>query len=138
MTSAFYDELETRAPELRERQLLAALSQQISHAKAKAPAYATLLREVDPRAVTSRAALAALPVVRKSELMDRQAAEPPFGGLTAVAPGQLARLFMSPGPIFDPEGGRADYWRLGRALFAAGFRAGEIIHNCFSDRKSVV
>lgn len=132
MTSAFYDELETRAPELRERQLLAALSQQISHAKAKAPAYATLLREVDPRAVTSRAALAALPVVRKSELMDRQAAEPPFGGLTAVAPGQLARLFMSPGPIFDPEGGRADYWRLGRALFAAGFRAGEIIHNCFS------
>jgi phenylacetate-CoA ligase len=132
MTSAFYDDLETRSPELRERHLLAALALQVAHAKVTAPAYAALLADVDPRAVTSRDALAALPVVRKSELMERQHAEPPFGGLTAVPPGGLARLFMSPGPIFDPEGRRTDYWRLGRALFAAGFRAGEIIHNCFS------
>ena len=129
---AFYDELETRDPALRERQLLAALPRQVAHAKAKAPAYGKLLEKIDPRSVTSRADLAALPVVRKSELAERQRAEPPFGGLTAVPAGRLARLFMSPGPIFDPEGEGADYWRLGRALFAAGFRAGDIIHNCFA------
>ncbi len=131
-TTAFYDELEIREPELRERHQLAALAQQVAHAKSKAPAYSALLKDVDPRAVATRAALAALPVVRKSELTERQHAEPPFGGLTAVPAGGLARLFMSPGPIFDPEGRRSDYWRLGRALFAAGFRSGEIIHNCFS------
>ncbi|HTZ81011.1 MAG TPA: AMP-binding protein [Stellaceae bacterium] len=129
---AFYDELETRDPALRERQLLAALPRQVAHAKANAPAYGKLLEKIDPRSVTSRADLAALPVVRKSELAERQRAEPPFGGLTAVPAGRLARLFMSPGPIFDPEGERADYWRLGRALFAAGFLAGDIIHNCFA------
>ena len=129
---AFYDELETRDPALRERQLLAALPRQVAHAKANAPAYGKLLEKIDPRSVTSRADLAALPVVRKSELMERQRAEPPFGGLAAVPAGRLARLFMSPGPIFDPEGERADYWRLGRALFAAGFLAGDIIHNCFA------
>jgi phenylacetate-CoA ligase len=128
----FYDALETRAPDLRERALLAALPKQIAHAKACAPALATLLRDVDPRGVTSRAALAKLPVLRKSELIERQKALPPFGGLVAVAPGDLARVFMSPGPIYDPEGKRPDYWRLARALFAAGFRAGDLIHNCFS------
>jgi len=131
-TTAFYDELETRDPELRERQLLAVLPRQVAHAKANAPAYAALLDKIDPGAVTSRAALAALPVVRKSELLERQRAAPPFGGLTAVPAGKLARLFMSPGPIFDPEGDRADYWRFARPLFAAGFRAGDIIHNCFA------
>jgi len=127
----FYDTLETRAPDLRERALLAALPKHIAHAKA-APALAALLRDVDPHAVTSRAALAKLPVLRKSELIERQKALPPFGGLAAVAPGDLARIFMSPGPIYDPEGKRPDYWRLARALFAAGFRAGELIHNCFA------
>ena len=129
---AHYDELETRAPEQRERALLGALPGLIAHAKAKAPALAALLAEVDPRAVTSRAALAKLPVLRKSELIVRQKAAPPFGRLAAVAPGALARIFMSPGPIFDPEGRRPDYWRLARALFAAGFRSGDLIHNCFS------
>jgi phenylacetate-CoA ligase len=127
-----YDELETRAPEQRERALLGALPGLIAHAKAKAPALAALLAEVDPHAVTSRAALAKLPVLRKSELIERQKAAPPFGSLAAVAPGDLARIFMSPGPIFDPEGRRPDYWRLARALFAAGFRPGDLIHNCFS------
>ena len=129
---AHYDELETRAPEQRERALLGALPGLIAHAKAKAPALAALLAEVDPRAVTSRAALAKLPVLRKSELIERQKAAAPFGNLAAVAPGALARIFMSPGPIFDPEGRRPDYWRLARALFAAGFRPGDLIHNCFS------
>jgi phenylacetate-CoA ligase len=131
-SSGFYDSLETRDPEVRERALLAALPQQIAHAKAQAPALARLLSDVEPHDVTSRAALARLPVLRKSELIERQKAEPPFGGLAAVAPGSLARVFMSPGPIYDPEGKQRDYWRLARALFAAGFRAGDLIHNCFA------
>jgi phenylacetate-coenzyme A ligase PaaK-like adenylate-forming protein len=130
--SAFYDSLETRDPDERERGLLAALPKQIAHAKAHAPAYAGALRDIDPASITSRAALAKLPVVRKSELIERQKRAPPFGGLAAVKPGELARVFMSPGPIYDPEGKGRDYWRLARSLFAAGFRAGELVHNCFA------
>jgi phenylacetate-CoA ligase len=127
-----YDSLETRDPEERERALMAALPAQVEHAKARAPGFARILAEVDPRAVTSRAALAKLPVTRKSELLERQKAAPPFGGLNATPPGHLARIFMSPGPIFDPEGRREDYWRMARPLFAAGFRPGHVIHNCFA------
>jgi phenylacetate-CoA ligase len=111
---------------------MAALPAQVEHAKARAPGFARILAEVDPRAVTSRAALAKLPVTRKSELLERQKAAPPFGGLNATPPGHLARIFMSPGPIFDPEGRREDYWRMARPLFAAGFRPGHVIHNCFA------
>jgi phenylacetate-CoA ligase len=132
VNSDFYDGLETREPEARERELLAALPKQIAHAKAHAPAYAALLAAIDPASVASRAALAKLPVVRKSELIERQKQSPPFGGLAAAEPGALARVFMSPGPIYDPEGKGRDYWRMARSLFAAGFRAGELIHNCFA------
>ena len=128
-----YDALETRPPEQRERELMAALPGLLAHAKAKAPGLAKHLAGIEPGSVTSRAALARLPVLRKSELIERQKAMPPFGGLAAVEPGALARLFMSPGPIFEPEGKRPDYWRLARSLFAAGFRAGDVVHNCFSD-----
>jgi len=128
----FYDTLETRDPEARERELLAALPRQIAHAKAHAPALAALLRDIEPESVRSRAHLAKLPVLRKSELIERQKRAPPFGGLAAVEPGALARVFMSPGPIYDPEGKARDYWRMARALFAAGFRAGDLIHNCFA------
>jgi phenylacetate-CoA ligase len=127
-----YDALETRDPQERERALMAALPQQIAHAKANAPYFAALLRNVDPRELTSRAALAKLPVTRKSALLALQKERPPFGGLVATPPSQLSRIFMSPGPIYEPEGKRADYWRIARALFAAGFRAGDLIHNCFS------
>ncbi|HTS92142.1 MAG TPA: AMP-binding protein [Stellaceae bacterium] len=127
-----YDALETRPPEQRERELMAALPGLLAHAKAKAPGLAKHLAGIEPGSVTSRAALARLPVLRKSELIERQKAMPPFGGLAAVEPGALARLFMSPGPIFEPEGKRPDYWRLARSLFAAGFRAGDVVHNCFS------
>ncbi len=127
-----FDELETRSPEAREAALMAALAGQVAHAKAKAPRYAELLAEVDPAAVTGRAALAALPVTRKSDLMERQAATPPFGGLAAVAPGAVAHLFASPGPIYELEVARPGFWRLERALFAAGFRAGDVVHNCFA------
>jgi len=130
--SKHYDTLETRDPEARERALMAALPGQIAHAKTNAPGFARILKEVDPRAVTSREALAGLPVTRKSDLLDLQAVERPFGGLNATAPGGLARIFMSPGPVFDPEGRGADWWRTARPLYACGFRAGDIIQNCFS------
>jgi phenylacetate-coenzyme A ligase PaaK-like adenylate-forming protein len=132
MAARHYDALETRDPAERERALMAALPQQIAHAKANAPYFAALLTNIDPREVTSRAALAKLPVTRKSALLALQKERLPFGGLAATPPSQLARIFMSPGPIYEPEGKRPDYWRLARALFAAGFRAGDVIHNCFS------
>ncbi len=127
-----FDPLETRDPEARERALLAALPAQVANAKKHAPGFARILADVDPATITSRAALAKLPVTRKSELVELQKSAPPFGGLNATAPGKLARIFMSPGPIFDPEARREDYWRMARPLFAAGFRAGEIVHNCFA------
>jgi phenylacetate-CoA ligase len=97
-----------------------------------APAYANLLRGTDPASVTSRAALAQLPVLRKSDLPALHKAAPPFGGFVAEKPGSFARLFTSPGPIFEPEGRQADPWRGARALFAAGFREGDVVLNTFS------
>ena len=139
---AHFDALETRSADEREAALQRALPAQIAHAIARAPALAARLRGVDPAAVTSRAALAALPVLRKSDLLASQnAADAPdaFGGFATVGwgasrpPAQRAvRVFASPGPIREPETARADYWRMGRALFAAGFRAGDLVHNSFS------
>jgi phenylacetate-CoA ligase len=126
-----YDLLETRDPELRERDLLARLPDLLARALT-APGWAAQLAGIDPRAVTSRSALAALPLLRKSELAGKQKALPPFGGFNVTAPGRVRRLLLSPGPIFEPEGAAADYWGAGRALFAAGFRAGDVVHNSFS------
>ena len=128
----YFDSLETRDPEERERALLAALPGQLEHARKYAPAFSKILSGIDPREITSRGALARLPVTRKSDLKDMQQAAPPFGGLVACAPGKLAHIFVSPGPTNDPEGARPDYWRTARALFAAGFRPGDILQNCFS------
>ena len=132
----YFDELEIRDPGLREHMLFRAVPEQIASAQKNAPAFAKLLADVDPLSVTNRAALARLPIIRKSELVERQkesfADRAPFGGLTAVPTGQLARIFASPGPIYDPEALRPDYWRLARALYAAGFRRGDVIHNCFA------
>jgi len=128
----YYDELETRDPGVREAASMAALSEAVANAKDNAPGYAKILAEVDPRDVTSREALANLPVTRKSDLIELQAAEPPFGGLTTKPARELARLFVSPGPIADPEGHGTDWWRFARALFAARFRKGDIVQNCFS------
>ena len=130
--TAFYDALEARAPEERERDLLARLPAQLAHAKSKSEFYRTALANVDPAAITSRDALAQLPVTRKSELMDLQRARKPFGGLNATPAGGLARIFVSPGPIYDPEGRRPDFWHAARTLHAAGFRAGDVVLNCFS------
>src|SRR6202035_4170169 len=98
---------------------------------AGAPGWAENLGGVDPRTVTSRAALARLPVLRKSALVELQKAHPPFGGLNVTPPGKLRRLLMSPGPIFEPEGSGPDHYGMTRALFAAGFRADDIVHNSF-------
>ena len=130
--SIYYDDRETMDPERREAGLFARLPAQIALAKAKAPALARLLAEVDAPAIRDRAALAALPVLRKSELTPLQAAEPPFGGLNTVAPGRLDHIFMSPGPIYDPQEAGTDPFRFARACWAAGFRPGDIVHNTLS------
>ena len=127
-----FDALETRSPQQREADLMARLPAQIAHAKAQAPWFAESLRDVDAAAVSSRTALARLPVVRKHELIELQKKHRPFGGLVASRWGQMGRVFSSPGPIYEPEGRNADYWRTARALFAAGFRAGDLVHNGFS------
>jgi phenylacetate-CoA ligase len=127
-----YDALETRDPQARERDLFARLPAQLEHARARSAHYARLLAGLDARAIDSRDALARLPVTRKSELPGLQKSAPPFGGLNATPPAGLARIFLSPGPIFDPEGRRADYWHTARTLFAAGFRPGDVALNCFS------
>ena len=126
-----YDALETRDPAERETDLFARLPDVLRMAMA-APAYAERLGGVDPAGVTSRAALARLPVLRKSELPALHKASPPFGGLVARHPGAFGRLFTSPGPIFEPEPAHADPWRGARALFAAGFRPGDVVLNTFS------
>jgi phenylacetate-CoA ligase len=127
-----YDDLETRSPEAREAAHMAALPRFVAHAKSKAPLYGRLFGDIKAEDVTSRAALEKLPVVRKGELIERQRAAPPFGGLAATPTSDLLRVFASPGPIYDPEGRGADYWRLARALWAAGLRKGELVHNCFA------
>ena len=126
-----YDSLETRDPEDRERDFFRALPDLIALAL-RAPGWAAQLAGIDPHAMTSRAELAKLPVLRKSELVTRQKEVPPFGGFNVTAPGRLRRLLMSPGPIFEPQGRVNDFWGAARALFAAGFRSGDVVHNSFS------
>jgi phenylacetate-coenzyme A ligase PaaK-like adenylate-forming protein len=127
----YYDALETRDSDIRERELFARLPA-ILRTAMQAPAYAGRLKGIDPSDITDRAALARLPVLRKSELPALHKAALPFGGLVAQAPGSFARLFTSPGPIFEAEGVHHDPWRGARALFAAGFRPGDIVLNTFS------
>ncbi|MBC8058572.1 MAG: AMP-binding protein [Rhizobiales bacterium] len=138
----YHDELETRTPEAREAALMRALAGQVAHAKAHAPAFATSLAHVNAAEITSRTALARLPVIRKHELLERQrdaTASGVFGGFSALGWGagtpaakRALRVFASPGPIHEPEGSTPDYWRMARALFAAGLREGDLAHNSFS------
>ena len=134
--SAHFDALETRSPAEREAALMAALPQQVAHAQKHSPAFSTSLAGVDASRINSRQALAALPVIRKYELLAQQQAlreSNVFGGFASIGFGRaMPRVFASPGPIYEPEGTRADYWRMARAMYAAGFREGELIHNCFS------
>jgi len=125
------DSLEARAPEQRERELMAALPGLIARAQG-APGWARILEGVDAATIDSRAALAQLPVTRKSDLKLLQQGALPFGGLTTTSTNALSRVFVSPGPIFDPEGRGADWWRFARPMYAAGVRAGGLLQNCFS------
>ena len=133
-----YDTLEVRPHAQREAAQLAALPQQIAHAQSHAPAFAGILKGINGADVSSRAALARLPVTRKYELLERQQAArdaggDPFGGFSALRFGAaMPRVFASPGTIYEPDSTRKDYWRLARALHAAGFRPGQLVHNCFS------
>jgi phenylacetate-CoA ligase len=126
-----YDSLETRASDARERDLFARLPEQIARAMT-APGWAKRLAGLDSAEVVNRKALALLPLLRKSELPALQKVEPPFGGLNVTPPGKSLRLMMSPGPIFEPQGWDADYAGAARALFAAGFLTGDIVHNAFA------
>ena len=127
----YYDWQETRDHAMREADLFSRLPDVLRQAM-EAPGYAAHLRGVDPAEITSRAALAKLPVLRKSDLPALHKAAPPFGGFVVKPPGAFARLFTSPGPIFEPEARHADPWRGVRVLFAAGFRPGDVILNAFS------
>ena len=132
MATQFYDVLEARDPAEREKALMATLPQIIAAAKDRSPAYHHLLAAVQPEDIVDRRTFAQLPLTRKSELIDLQRRIPPFGGFVTAPVSSLRRVFMSPGPIYEPEGSRPDYWRFARALFAAGFRAGDLVHNSFS------
>ena len=132
--------LETRSAAARDEALAIALPAQLQAALA-VPAFAERLAGVVPADITTRAALARLPVTRKHELLERQEAQrgsDAFGGFSALgwttqrALRPARRVYQSPGPIYEPEGAGSDYWRCARALRAAGFVAGDLVHNSFS------
>ncbi|MBK1697008.1 phenylacetate--CoA ligase family protein [Rhodovibrio salinarum] len=130
--SSHYDALETRDAESRARDLAEVLPKQIAHAQQNSRAYAEMLAEVDPRSVTDLQALAKLPVTRKQDIMDRQSPQAPLGGFNASEIEAMARLFASPGPVYEPQGIRPDHWRMARGLYAAGFHCGMVVHNSFA------
>jgi phenylacetate-CoA ligase len=132
LSDKFFDQLETRAAEAREQALLNMLPGLIQRATEVAPSWAAHLKGHTPAAVTSRAELAKLPVMRKSMLKDLQAVHRPLGGLASVQPGAVGRIFSSPGPIYEPEGTAENWWRAARALYASGFRSTDVVHNTFA------
>jgi phenylacetate-CoA ligase len=128
----YYDSLETRDPQERQQALVGSVSAQIAHVKKHSPIYKKLLANVNPGQITDIEAIAKLPITRKSELIEQQQKKRPFGGYAAIVAPDLAHIFASPGPIYEPGSNRHDYWRFARTLYAAGFRAGDLIQNCFS------
>lgn len=130
MKQYFY-ERECQNPELREQSLLERLPSFITYAKQECQHYGQILQHIDADKITSRELLAQLPITRKSDLMKLQAKNSPLGGLNA-SKANIGRIFQSPGPIYDPENTSDDWWRVGQAFYAAGFRAGDIVQNCLS------
>jgi phenylacetate-CoA ligase len=130
--SEFYDSLETRSAEQREQALCQAIREQIAHAKEYSVAYKLLLKDFEPEDLLDVNAISKLPVTRKSELVEKQRLMPPFGGMEAMQNGRLTHIFASPGPIYEPGTARTDFANFARALYAAGFRSGDLLHNCFS------
>lgn len=129
---SYYDPLETRDPEEREADLMGKLARQVAHAKETTHYYARVLAGVEPHDCATREKLARLPLTRKRDLIELQKRNPPFGGMNALARNRAKRVFASPGPIYELQGGDMDHWRMARVLHAAGFRHGDLIHNCFS------
>lgn len=129
---SFYDPLETRDPEEREADLMDNLARQVAHAKETTHYYFTALAGINPFECTTREALARLPLTRKRDLIELQKKHPPFGGLNALPRNKAKRVFASPGPIYELQGKETDHWRMARVLYAAGFRHGDLVHNCFS------
>lgn len=127
-----FDALERRSADARHAELTAALAALVAHAKANCAHYARAFAGVDPRDLKDLSTLARLPVTRKADLKTLQERNPPFGGLEATATLRLGRVFASPGPLFEPEATRPDYWRYARALWATGVRAGDLVQNCFA------
>lgn len=132
MAVKHYDKLETRSPAVREKALMAALPKLVAHAQKNAPGFARILKGVKPAQIKTRQALATLPVTRKSDLGALQKELAPLGGLNATPVEKLAKLFISPGPIYDPEGRGKDWWRTARGLFAGGFRGGDRVIDTFA------
>jgi len=128
----FYDALETRDSALREEQQFDELKKQLHNARDHAPAYAAILADVDIASVNDRTTLAAIPLTRKSDIAKRQSELPPLGGYAAAPMDSFYNVFASPGGIFEPGAARDDYWNFARGLYAAGIRAGDLIHNTFS------
>ena len=128
----FYDALETRDPALREEQQFDELKKQLHNARDHAPAYAAILADVDIASVNDRITLSVIPLTRKSDIAERQSELPPLGGYAAVQMDSFYNVFASPGGIFEPGAARDDYWNFARGLYAAGIRAGDLIHNTFS------
>ena len=130
LTKPHFDDLEIRSADQRAADLAEALPRQIARAQALS-GYGDTLKGVDAAQVTSAAALAGLPVLRKSELGKAQAGHAPFGGFTIKPVQEFSHVFQSPGPIYEPSSNDPDWWRMGRFLHAAGIGAGDIVHNCF-------
>ncbi|MEO0991135.1 MAG: phenylacetate--CoA ligase family protein [Pseudomonadota bacterium] len=125
-----FDGLETRSAETRGTALATALPEQVARAQALS-GYSAHLKDVDAAGVASIEALASLPVLRKSDLIEAQKTQLPLGGLTSRRPNGFAHVFQSPGPIYEPGDVAPDWWRMGRFLHAAGIGPGDIVQNCF-------
>ncbi len=131
-TPPHFDDLEIRDPKQREHELLRALRAQIDLVKAKSSTYARQLAEIESSSIGELSDFARLPLTKKADLKLMQKGSPPFGGLTTVPVSELARVFVSPGPIYEPQGQQEDFWRMARAMFAAGIRKGDLVYNTFS------
>lgn len=128
----YYDAAEVRSADVRLKEQMKRLTQQIANAKAHTAHYAKVLKKVDPADITTLQALAKLPVTRKSDLKTLQTKTPPLGGLATLQTGLFAHVYQSPGPLYEPDGPIRDYWRFARSLWAAGTRPGMLVHNTFS------
>ncbi len=130
--SEYYDSLETRSADERSQAQFESIRAQIEHVKTNTAAYAESLGDIDADAITDAESFSKLPLTRKSELIELQQSQRPFGGYTPSNTATYSHVFASPGPIYEPGYAVPDFWRFARSLYASGFRPGDLVHNCFS------